>query len=126
MYTYSEEHNRFIKKEKRFKSLVHLSQILIIILLFSLWQILANIDIINTFLYSSPLLILKTIINLIKQGILFNHIVITLYEVIISILISSLISLIIAINTYVECDLGIKYRIKNNDNYYWIMSEKVD
>ena len=86
MYTYSEEHNRFIKKEKRFKSFVHLSQIFIIILLFSIWQILANKDIINTFLYSSPLLILKNIINLIKQGILFKHIFITIYEVIISIL----------------------------------------
>ena len=28
-----------------------------------------------------------------------------------------LISLIISINTYVECKLGIKYRIKNKDNY---------
>ena len=96
MYIYSEEHKNFLKREKRFKILVHLTQILIVILLFCIWQILANKNIINTFLYSSPNLIIKTIINLLKQGTLFNHILVTIYEVFISFIISNIIGLLIA------------------------------
>ena len=96
MYIYSDEHKKYLQKERKFIFLVHLSQILIIILLFSIWQILANKDIINTFLYSSPLLILKTITNLFNQGTLLSHIIITVYEVLLSIIISSIIGFLIA------------------------------
>lgn len=96
MYIYSEEHKRYLKKEKQFKFFVHLTQILIIILIFGIWEILAKYEIINTFLYSSPSLIIKTIINLIKQSALFNHILITIYEVILSFFIVSIIGFFIA------------------------------
>lgn len=96
MSTYSKEHKKYIKKERTFKLLVHLSQIFIIIFFFLLWQVLANKQIINTFLYSSPKLVIKTIANLISQNTIFNHILITTYEIIISFLITSSIGLIIA------------------------------
>ena len=96
MSIYSLEHQNYLKKKKKETFFVHLTQILIIIILFTLWEILANYKIINTFLYSSPSLIIKTIINLIKQNTFFNHILITLYEVIISFFISSSIGLLIA------------------------------
>ncbi len=96
MLEYSIEHQKYLRKMKKFNFLVHLTQILLVIFIIFIWQILANKEVINTFLYSSPYLILKTIINLIKQGTLFNHIYITLYEVIISFVISFTISLIIS------------------------------
>ena len=96
MYTYSKEHLNYLKKTKKEKILVHFTQIIIIIVLFSIWETLARLNIINTFLYSSPSKILSTIVNLFKENTLFNHIGITLYEVIISFFISILIGLIIA------------------------------
>lgn len=96
MSTYSEEQEKYLKKEKREKILVHITQFLIIASLFIIWELLAKFNIINTFLYSSPSQIITTLINLFKQGNLFSHIGITLYEVSISFLISSLLGLIIA------------------------------
>ena len=96
MSTYSEEQEKYLKKEKREKILVHATQILIIVSLFIIWEILAKYNIINTFLYSSPSQLIITLINLFKQGNLFSHIGITLYEVSISFLIASMLGLIIA------------------------------
>ena len=96
MSTYSKEHLLYLKQEKRFRFLVKLTQISIIIFFFLIWELLAKLKIINTFLYSSPSLILKTIISLFTKNNLFTHIGITLYEVCISFFITSIISLIIA------------------------------
>ena len=96
MFTYSEEHKNFLKNEKRFKRNVLITQISIILFLFLLWELLSRLGIINTFLYSSPSLIVKTLVNLFKQNNLFNHIYITLLEVIISFLIASILSLLIS------------------------------
>ena len=96
MYIYSEEHKKYLKKEKKTKILIHLIQILIIILFFAIWEVLAKLNIINTFFYSSPSKIINTIVNLLKEHTLFNHIGITIYEVIISFLLSTAIGIIIA------------------------------
>ncbi len=95
MSIYSEEHLLFLKKEKRNKLLVHLTQLLIIIVLFCVWELLAKLNIINTFLYSSPSRIIKTIFNLLDNS-LFKHIGVTIYEVLLSFIISSLLALLIA------------------------------
>lgn len=96
MSTYSKEHIDYLKKERKFKLLVHLTQVLIIIFLFVIWEILAKLNIINTFLYSSPSLILKTLLNLFRQNNLFSHIGITLFEVSASFIIASILGLLIA------------------------------
>lgn len=96
MSTYSKEHIEYLKKIKKDKILVHLVQFSIIFLIFITWQILSDLNIINPFLYSSPKLIIQTIIDLIKQNIFFSNILITLYEVLLSFLIASTISFIIA------------------------------
>lgn len=96
MSIYSKEHQKYLKRIKKEKLLVHLTQVLIIIGLFSIWEILAKLNIINTFLYSSPNKILNTIINLLQSNTLLTHIGITLYEVIISFIIASLLGLLIA------------------------------
>ena len=96
MSTYSIEHTNYLKKEKRKKIIIHTGQVLIIIILFGIWEILAKTNTINTFLYSSPTKIFNTIINMLQSNILIKHLGITLYEVIISFLISSFIGIIIA------------------------------
>lgn len=96
MYTYSKEHQEYLKKQKKDKILIHLTQIIIIITLFSIWETLVKAKIINSFLYSSPSKILGTITTLFKDNNLFNNIGITIYEVFISFLISFGFGIIIA------------------------------
>lgn len=91
----SSEHIAFLKKRKKEKILVLLFQILIFIIFITIWQILSNTNKINTFLTSSPKLIFKTIVNLINNN-LFNHILVTTYETIISFILSLLIGIVVA------------------------------
>lgn len=96
MYTYSEEHKAFLKKIKREKKIVLFFQIIIIIGFLLLWEAIARLELINTFLSSSPTQIVKTTISLFQEGTLFTHIWITTYETIISFLIATACGLIVA------------------------------
>ena len=89
-------YDNYLKKAKKRKRLIILTQLLIIISIFLIWELLAKLNIINTFLYSSPSRILNTLVNLLKDNSLINHISITIYEVIISFIISTILSLLIA------------------------------
>ena len=93
---YSEEHKLFLKKIKRRKILITISQLLILITLIVIWELLAHYEIINTFISSSPSRIVKTIIDLHKQNNLYNHIWITIYETIISFGLGTILGIIIA------------------------------
>ena len=93
----SDGYKKYLLKNKINKYLVIVTQILILIILITLWQILANKELINTFITSSPSQILKTIINLYQKNDLFHHIWITTYETIISFTLGTLIGIIIAI-----------------------------
>ena len=93
---YSNEHKKYIKEKKKKQTLIGITQILIFIIFIAIWEILARLNLINTFLSSSPSLIVKTIINLANNNNLFNHILITLYETILSFFLSIIISIVIA------------------------------
>ena len=96
MSTFSLEHINFLKKIKREKFLVYLTQGLIIIVFFLIWEFLSRFNIINTFLFSSPSYIISTISNLISTNNFLNHILITLYEIFISCSVSIIIGFLVA------------------------------
>ena len=92
---YSNEHITFLKKEKKKNFIIKFFQILIIIFIIFVWQLLADLEVINTFITSSPKEIINTLISLSKQN-LFEHIFITVYETIFSFSLGTLIGLMIA------------------------------
>ena len=92
---YSDEHITFLKKEKKKNFIIKFFQILIIIFIIFIWQLLADLEVINTFITSSPKEIINTLISLSKQN-LFEHIFITVYETIFSFSLGTLIGLMIA------------------------------
>ena len=94
---YSIEHQNYLKKIRNNQILIHFTRILILIIFILLWEYLSKKEIINPFIYSSPSRILKTIKSLYLQNNLFNHIWITIYETIISFLLTTILGLIIAI-----------------------------
>ena len=92
----SDEHKKYIKKKKLYTVKTLFIQILILILFITIWQILADKKIINTFLCSSPKKVLETIINLWKTNDLFKHMWITFKEIIIGFSLGSLLGIFVA------------------------------
>lgn len=93
---YSREHLKFIKKIKKEKRLIRLFQILIILLFIIIWQILADLNVINTFIFSSPKMVIKTIIALHNDDNLYHHIWVTTYETLISFSLGTILGCLIA------------------------------
>ena len=92
----SYEHKRYLRKLKLNRICIFISQILIFIIILAIWQILANFNLINTFITSSPKKVLDTIIELHNSNNLYHHIWVTTYETIISFSLGSIIGIIIA------------------------------
>lgn len=94
---YSNEHKVYLKKRKKRKILIIVSQIFLLISLLLLWELLSKYNIINSFISSSPSRIIKTIIKLYNSNNLFIHIWTTIYETFISFSIGTILGIIIAI-----------------------------
>ena len=93
----SREHKLHLRKLKINKILVNVCQILILIFSIFIWEYLSSKGIINSFIYSSPSKVLRTIIDLYKENNLFNHIWITVYETVISFSLATILGTMIAI-----------------------------
>jgi NitT/TauT family transport system permease protein len=98
----SNEQKKYLTTLKWNKIIITLTQIVIVILFLLTWQILANLKIINPFIFSSPIKIVKTIISLYNNYNLITHILTTLYETIISFILGITLGFIIAVILY-EC-----------------------
>lgn len=96
----SNEQKNFLKKEKRKKRLILITQISIIVILILIWETLARLNLINTFITSYPSKILNTILTLIEDNSIWLHIYVTLKETIIAFVITTFISLLISIILY--------------------------
>ena len=93
---FSLEHKNYLKKIKRNNFFVKLTQILILIVFLIIWQLLSDYKIINPFIFSSPIKVVETIINLHTTGDLYNHILITVWETLISFVLGTLLEILIA------------------------------
>ena len=94
---YSREYKSYLRKLRINKILVRLVQILILVLWLWLWEYLANREIINSFIYSSPSRMTKTIVTLYQSNNLFRHIWVTIYETVISFSLATILGTLIAI-----------------------------
>lgn len=94
------DHKKFVRKEKTKSFLINLSRILILILILGVWEFVAQKNIVDPFIISSPSRIVKQTILLYENGTLFLHIKTTLFETVIAFLLSTLIGLFVAILLY--------------------------
>lgn len=92
--------NDIIKKLKRENRNIKIIQIVIGLLFIIVWELLSGFKIINSFIFSSPSKIIKTILDLFNNNNLFNNIYITLYELFIAFILGSLLGFIIALIFY--------------------------
>lgn len=94
---YSPEHLSYLKKQRNYAILVWSLRIGLLVLLFVLWQLAADLGWVDPFLTSSPSRILATIYSLYFDGTLFYHIGITLLETIVGFVIAVGLGCIIAL-----------------------------
>ena len=78
------ERKKYLSKIKKQKIFVFITQMLILIGFLAIWEILANANIIDSFITSKPSRIFNTFMNL-SQNDLLKHIWVTSYETIVRI-----------------------------------------
>lgn len=89
----TKEHLEYLKREKRRKIAVKITQAGALVLLIALWEILARNNIIDPFIMSSPSRVVKSIVSLSKTG-LWRHVYVTLFETITGFLIADVVGLL--------------------------------
>ena len=97
MKPYSLEHEEFLKRRIKEKRFIILSQFFIIFFFVIIWEFLAQQNLINTFLFSSPMRMIHTFYQLIIENQFFSHLFTTLYEVFLSFLLSVSFGIVVAI-----------------------------
>ena len=93
----SKEYKHYLYKLKLNKILIIITRLSILLFSIILWQYLANKNIINTFITSSPKEVLNTIIKLYNSNNLFHHIKVTVYETLISFTLATILGILISI-----------------------------
>ena len=95
--SFSKARKQYLKKIKKDKAWVLFGQIAIFVCFLGLWQLLADLGVIDPFFFSSPSRIVLTIIDLAGSGNLWIHIWTSLYETIIGFIIATVLGVLIAI-----------------------------
>lgn len=92
----SKERKKYLNKIKLNKFLVILTQLLILIGFLLVWEVLANLEIIDSFITSQPSRIWNTLINLASNNLLM-HTKVTLYETLVGFGLGTILGVLIAI-----------------------------
>ena len=94
---FSREHIEFLREKRNNSIFVICMRFAILVIFLALWEILAELEIIDSFLMSSPSRIMQTIKNLILTGNLWVHVGTTLYETLLGFLIATLLGTAVAV-----------------------------
>ncbi|MFS8541419.1 MAG: ABC transporter permease [Tissierellales bacterium] len=93
----SNEHYKYLKKLKRRKQLINITQVSIFILTLILWEIAARMRWIDTFLTSSPSDIWNIFITMAKEGDLAYHVGLSILENIVGFTAGTLLGILVAV-----------------------------
>lgn len=92
----SQERKKYLSTKKRKTILVIITQLALIIGFLAVWEILANMNVIDSFITSKPSRIWETLLNL-QSNDLLKHIGVTVYETVVGFLLGTILGTIIAI-----------------------------
>ncbi len=93
---FSKEHHNYLKKYNTKKILTIITQIALLVIFLTAWELLTRFEIISFFFFSSPSKICKTISELYTSGELWYHSRITLSETLIGFFIASSVGFVVA------------------------------
>lgn len=93
----TEFHSEYIKNHKRKIKLILISQITILLTFILLWELFAQTNIIDEFIFSKPSKIFSLFIEYLASNELLVHTLVSTYEVILGLIIGTILGLVIAI-----------------------------
>lgn len=93
----SNEHKEFLKKVKIRKLSILITRAFILVAFFALWELLAELKLIDSFITSQPSRIIDTLAALYREGDLFYHTGVTCFETVVGFLLGTVAGTIIAI-----------------------------
>lgn len=93
----SEEHRIYLKKARIRKLVIRITQFGVLILLLGLWELSAYLEWADPFITSSPSRVAKSIASLYSSGELFTHSFASLWETVVSFLLSTALGTLIAV-----------------------------
>lgn len=96
----SKRQELFLKKYRHKQVFIKFVQIFLAVFILGIWELLARLGLIDTFITSEPSKIFLTIINLFKEGNLLEHIWVTLSETLIAFFITGIVSVFVSILLY--------------------------
>ena len=85
------------KKNRRKKIVVILCQFTLLFVILVCWELLAHFNIINEFLLSKPSSIFNLFLSYIKNGVLVDHLLVSTFEALIALIISTILGIFISI-----------------------------
>ncbi len=91
----SEDRKLYLMKKRRKKRNILLTQIATLVIFIALWEILANVGIIDSFLMSQPSRIVKTVLDMSSNNLLM-HLGVTCLETIVGFLLGTIIGTLLA------------------------------
>ncbi len=94
---YSNEHKRYLKKQKVDKITTIIFQVTILVIFLGLWEILILTNVCDPFFLSSPSRMFNTLIETFSSGNMLYHIGVTVYETFIGFILATTLGTIIAI-----------------------------
>ncbi len=95
--TFSPERLKYLKKEKQRTVAIWLSRFAVLIFVLGVWELLAFLQVIDTFILSSPSKIFTTLVNLFANDNMLYHVGITLYETLLGFIIAVVLGTLIAL-----------------------------
>ena len=99
---YSKEHILYLKKNRRYNILINVVRVGLLVAVLGIWELLAQLKVIDSFITSSPSRVAKTLAELYNNGTLFTHIGITLLETFVGFIIAVVLGYTIAVLLYMS------------------------
>ena len=96
MSNISQNQLRFLQSQRKHHRIVLFSRILILVTFLFLWETLTHFEVIDSFIFSSPSKVILCFWNMLLDKSIFLHIGITLYETLLSFLLVTSLSILVA------------------------------
>ncbi len=97
---------QYLRQHKKHQRIVCISRILILLSFLFIWEFTANVGIIDSFIFSSPSKITLCFWGMVKDGSIFLHMGVTLYETLASFFLVTFVSILAAVALWFSSKLS--------------------
>lgn len=94
---FSPEHIKFLRKKRNHTIFIHIAQFGILVLFLGIWELLAQLEVIDSFITSSPSRVFQTLANFQTKGSIWRHMWVSTYETLLGFAIGTALGYFIAV-----------------------------